>query len=246
MILVEPGIYQDTTEIAAAGKNATILKADGGKVTIECADSFHDSLWTQQVGNVYKANRWAKAMNLPTLEGQDFASEVFEDSVRYTFRNTTTYTEDSLAAGSWAYDATAQVIYVRLIRGGSPFHHNVFIGDIRRGNGLDIKHSDSFVVDGITVMHAPAAGILVIGSTSGGPKARLDTVKNCTASYCFKPGIELSLTANASVQNDTTFSNGDHGIYVERSDTVSVTRSLSYLNDDPLKDRGGEEWHSHW
>jgi len=244
-ILVAPGTYRYTSTISVSNKDATnlssptILMADGGQVIIDCADYFGDSTWTQHSGNVYRATRLASIMTPPTIDGQNFATEVFVDSVRYTFVNDTTYT--TLPAGSWAFDAAAQRVYVHLIGGGSPADSQIYIGDNRRKQGLHIQKSDLFVIDVITIRHASGAGILIEGDTTTGVhKDRLVTVKNCTISQCFKQGVQLSRTVSSYIQNNDTHSNGDHGIQLIFSDSCSITGNTSYLNDDPLNVRGGQ------
>jgi len=244
-ILVAPGTYRYTSQITISDKDATnilsptILQADGGAVIIECADPFGDSTWTQHSGNVYKATRLYSIMTPPRTDGQDFATEVFVDDVRYPYVNDSTFT--TLPEGHWASDSAAQLVYVRLVGGGSPSGREIYIGDNRRKNGIRVNRSDLFVIDGITIKHASGAGILVEGSsTTGVARDRLVTVKNCTVSHSFKQGMQLTRTASSYVQNNTTHTNGDHGIQVNFSDSTSITGNTSYLNDNPLKLRGGK------
>jgi hypothetical protein len=254
-IIVSAGTYRENRVIGTDDKDAlssspTVLLADG-EVIIDGADPFGDSTWTLHSGSVYKATRLKTLMTLPLdtlsqaaacyVHVDTSASSSPQPHIRYKFVDGATGT---LNPGEWSYDTTTSLVYVNLIGGGTPAGRKIYIGDNRRVQGLRIRRSDNFVIDGFTIKHMSGAGILIQGTTADtninvGRDPGI-VVKNCYVFDCFKQGIQLNKTTGAVITNNTTASNGDHGIQVILSDGASITRNTSYLNDHPLQLRGGK------
>ncbi len=210
-----------------------VLRSDGGAVIIDCTlDYASAGLWTAHGNNnVYKATLTSDHIDATTPA----SSQVFVNDVRYTYIADTTYT--TLAAGTWAYDGTAHLIYAHVTGNGNPGSQATYISDKQRADGIRVRNTDYLTIDGLIVRRSVAKGIDVTGAST----ARLNTVtiKNSTVKENFKQGIYYKWTTNGLITSNYTHNNQSHGIHLVASNAANVSRNASYYNDDPSPPRNG-------
>jgi len=228
VVQVNAGSYAQQVVVDTVGGTAgspAIIQANG-PVTIDGSNPL--TSWTLCQGNVYYAS-----INIPLPDTTYVDRQVFVGPVRCKHIADAYQNCDTLQQYEYSYDDANDRLYLNA-GGGTP--QEVYVSS--RSAGIDILDGNYITIDGFTVLRTRGRGIRIRGSSTS-VRSRSVTVRNCVSAYNFNRGIHLENTANCSVLNDTTHTNGKHGIYLLATDTCAVAYSESFNNNDPLALWGG-------
>jgi parallel beta-helix repeat protein len=232
-IKVKPGIYRERVRLnnrdGTAG-NPLVIVADGppGSVAVDGTDAFP---WNPVPGF---ADVWSTEIG-PTPWSPP-ATHVFVDSTRYQYVSDGDL--EDLDPGEFTRDEEdADRVYIRTPDGIDPNQHDVGVTNhsATRQRAFYLSNSEHVTVDGFVLSRCSEDGIRIDGTGS-----RAVTVRNCVIRDNWKRGIHLQEGTDCVIEDNRSYRNGRHGIFVRTTSNSRLTRNRAYQNDYPDVLRGGQ------
>ncbi len=222
IVEVLPGVYREQVSVSASGVagNPFVIRASGPGVVIEGSESFATAAqWTPFSGNVWLASgvTWA-------------TQQVIADGVRLL---PSIDAPAAIPAGSFTYVAGTG-LYVN-IGGDNPGAHATQVG--RYNYGFSVPQRNWVTIEGFEIRRSDTKGIFASGITTN-CVFRGNTIWRARLS-----GIHLSGGSDYTVDGNTLFENGDHGVYVTGGVTGTRIRDNDSYGNARITARAANGFH---
>ncbi len=221
-IEVLPGVYREQVSVSASGAagNPFVIRASGPGAVIEGAESFATAAqWTLLSGNVWLAAGVTWAPQQVIVGAQRLLPSIEAPA--------------ALPAGSFTYVAGTG-LYAN-VGGGNPGSPGTWVG--RHAYGFSVPARNWVTIAGFEIRRSDTKGIFASGATTN-CVFRDNTIWRARLS-----GIHASGGGAYTIESNTLFDNGDHGVYLTGGVTGSTIRDNDAYRNARITARAANGFH---